>query len=84
VIFGVFVSGNHISERYVFAKAVFQGLCLWVRIFKILGEAFRSLSPKVGLSYLDVFGCEGHVFWEEIVMSYSVAAPPDSRAIHST
>jgi len=35
VIFGVFVSGNHISERYVFAKEVFQGLCLWVRIFNI-------------------------------------------------
>jgi len=35
VIFGVFVSGNHISERYVFAKEVFQGLCLWVWIFNI-------------------------------------------------
>ena len=28
VIFGVFVSGNDISESYVFAKKVFEGLCL--------------------------------------------------------
>jgi len=62
VIFSVFVSGNGISERYVFVKDVFRGLCLWTRIFDICHEAFRSLSPKVGLSYLEVFGCEGHVF----------------------
>ena len=30
VIFGVFISGNDISESYVFAAGVFQGLCLWV------------------------------------------------------
>ena len=28
VIFRVFVSGNHISECYVFVKEVFQDLCL--------------------------------------------------------
>jgi hypothetical protein len=56
VIFGVFVSGNNISERYVFAKEVFQGLRLWVQIFNIEGEAFKSLSQKVqGLPYLEVF-----------------------------
>ena len=35
VIFGVFISGNDISESYVFAKEVFQGLCFWVRISTI-------------------------------------------------
>jgi hypothetical protein len=57
VVFGIFVSGNDISERYVFTKEVFQGLRLWVQIFTIEGEAFRSLSQKVqGLPYLEVFG----------------------------
>ena len=35
VIFGVFISGNDISESYVFAKEVFQDLCLWVWISTI-------------------------------------------------
>jgi Tfp pilus assembly protein PilP len=35
VIFGVFVSGNRIFERFVFVKAVFQDLCLWIQIFGI-------------------------------------------------
>jgi hypothetical protein len=70
VIFSVFVSRNGISEHYVFVKEVFRGLCLWVRIFDICHEAYRSLSQKVGLSYLKVFGCGGHheVFWKDIVM----------------
>ena len=31
-------------------------------IFDILHDPFRSLSQKVGLSYLEVFGCENYVF----------------------
>ncbi|EDR02653.1 uncharacterized protein LACBIDRAFT_332149 [Laccaria bicolor S238N-H82] len=46
VIFGVFVSGNHIFEHYVFAKEVFRGLCLWVQFFDIQAEAIRSFSQK--------------------------------------
>ena len=61
VIFSVFVSGNNISESYIFVTEVFQGLCLWMRIFDICHEAFRSFSQKVGLSYLEVFGCEACV-----------------------
>jgi hypothetical protein len=30
VIFGVFVSGNCFFECFVFVKAVFQDLCLWI------------------------------------------------------
>jgi hypothetical protein len=30
VVFGVFVSGNRIFERFVFVKAVFEDLCLWI------------------------------------------------------
>ena len=75
VIFDIFVSGNHIFEHYVFVMKVFQGLCLWIQIFDLSSEAIRSLSQKVGLSHLKVFGCEGHVFLNEIVIiiSYSSA-----------
>ena len=54
---------------YVFVNEVFQGLCLckrrlclWMLIFDIWHEPFMSLSQKVGLSYLEVFGCENYVF----------------------
>ena len=62
VIFDVFVSGNHIFEHYVFVMKVFQGLCLWIQVFDVWSRAIRSLSQKVGLSDLEVSGCEGHVF----------------------
>ena len=62
VVFRVFVSGNDISESYVFVTDVFRRLCLWMQIFHIWSKASISLSPKVGLSQLEVFSCEGHVF----------------------
>ena len=61
VVFRVFVSGNDISESYVFVTDVFQHLCLWMQIFHIWSKAFISLSPKVSISQLEVFSCEGHV-----------------------
>ena len=35
VIFGVFVSGNNISGRYVFVSEVFPGFCLCTLVFNI-------------------------------------------------
>jgi hypothetical protein len=55
VVFGVFVSENDIFESYVFVTDIFQRLCLWMQIFHIWSKAFISLSPKVGLSHLEVF-----------------------------
>ena len=40
------------------------------------------MSRKVGLSHLEVFGYEGHVFWKKIVLSYSSAVSPNSGEIH--
>jgi len=34
-LFSVFISGSHISKLFVFAREVFHGLCLWMRIFDI-------------------------------------------------
>ena len=72
VIFGIFVSGNGIFECYVFVKDIFRGLCLWVRIFDICHEAFRSLIQNVGLSYLNIFGCasDSYEFRNEIITNY--------------
>ena len=58
VTFGVFIFGNRIFGDYVFVIKVFQDLCLWMLIFDISHDPFRSLSQQVGLSYFEVFGCE--------------------------
>jgi hypothetical protein len=48
-------------------------------IFDILHDTFRSLSQKVDLSYLEVFGCDSAVLRNNTYFNYSLTRPPCIR-----